>query len=43
MARIDNLLLNNQKINKILNDKNIPLRLQFGILKRFDIKVSYMS
>lgn len=42
-ASIDNLLLNHIKINQILNSKNVPINLQFGLLKRFDIKVSYMS
>ena len=42
-ARVDNLFLNTQKINQILSDNKVPLKLQFGLLKWFDINLSFMS
>jgi hypothetical protein len=43
MAKIENLLLNHHKINEHLNQLNFPVNLRFGLLKRFELKVSYLS
>lgn len=42
-GKIENLFLNSKELNKILELNKIPLSLKFGLLKKFEIKVSYFS
>lgn len=41
--RIENLLLNNRKLNEKLQKNHVPFSIKFGLLKKFEIQVSYFS
>lgn len=41
--RIDNLIINDQEINKILKEKGLPYKLKFGLLKKFEMKLSLIG
>ena len=41
--QIDNLILNEKKINSKLEERNVPFRLEFGVLKKFLLNVSIIG
>ena len=42
-ANFTNLYLNPIKINKILKDANIPIKLKFGFIDKLNVKISLMN
>jgi len=40
---LENLVINENKINQILKKTNLPIRLKFGLLKKFSMKLSIIS
>lgn len=41
--RVENLLLNDKAINKIIASKKLPIELKFGLLKKFEMKFSVIG
>ena len=40
---LENLIINEKEVNAVLEQSNIPVRLKFGLLKKFDIKLSIIG
>lgn len=40
---VDNLILNDEEINKNLKAKNSPINVRFGVLKKFHLNLSVIS
>lgn len=40
---LDNLIINDQKINEILKAQGLPIKLKFGLLKKFFLKLSIIG
>lgn len=41
--KIENLIINDQEINRILKEKGLPFKLKFGLLKKFEMKLSLIG
>lgn len=41
--KIENLIINDQEINRILAENGLPYKLKFGLLKKFEMKLSIIG
>ena len=41
--KIENLIINDQEVNKVLAEKGLPFKLKFGLLKKFEMKMSIIG